>query len=69
MDIFVDETQKNRRYEKVCYLGEGQFANVFLARDLQRSGCYVAIKKVSQLNKIIIPTPYLLRLKPVLVGC
>lgn len=46
MDIFVDETQKNRRYEKVCYLGEGQFANVFLARDLQRGGALVAIKKV-----------------------
>ncbi|KAH9286979.1 Cyclin-dependent kinase 7 [Echinococcus granulosus] len=41
MDIFVDETQKNRRYEKVCHLGEGQFANVFLARDLQRGGCLV----------------------------
>lgn len=52
MDIFVDETKKNRRYEKVCHLGEGQFANVFLARDSQRNGCLVAIKKVS-LNQVI----------------
>ncbi|GAA56964.1 cyclin-dependent kinase 7 [Clonorchis sinensis] len=46
MDIFVDESSKNTRYEKVCYLGEGQFATVFLARDLNRSGHLVAIKKV-----------------------
>ncbi|TGZ74121.1 hypothetical protein CRM22_001117 [Opisthorchis felineus] len=46
MDIFVDESSKNARYEKVCYLGEGQFATVFLARDLNRSGHLVAIKKV-----------------------
>ncbi|KAG5451519.1 hypothetical protein CSKR_108427, partial [Clonorchis sinensis] len=45
MDIFVDESSKNTRYEKVCYLGEGQFATVFLARDLNRSGHLVAIKK------------------------
>ncbi|CAH8555612.1 unnamed protein product [Heterobilharzia americana] len=46
MDIFVDETSKNSRYEKVCYLGEGQFANVFLAQDNNRNGQLVAIKKV-----------------------
>ncbi|CAL8069511.1 unnamed protein product [Calicophoron daubneyi] len=46
MDIFVDEATKNARYEKVCYLGEGQFANVFLARDMNRNGHLVAIKKV-----------------------
>lgn len=48
MDIFVDEVSKNARYERVCYLGEGQFANVFLARDLNRSEQLVAIKKVKQ---------------------
>lgn len=47
MDIFVDETSKNSRYEKVCYLGEGQFANVFLAQDNNRNGQLVAIKKVN----------------------
>ncbi|VEL39555.1 unnamed protein product [Protopolystoma xenopodis] len=46
MDIFVDEETKNARYEKICYLGEGQFANVFLAKDLNRGGYLVAIKKV-----------------------
>ncbi|KAM3177002.1 hypothetical protein ACTXT7_005378 [Hymenolepis weldensis] len=46
MDIFVDELQKNRRYQKIMHLGEGQFANVFLARDNSRNGTFVAIKKV-----------------------
>jgi hypothetical protein len=44
----VDESSaktKLRRYEKVVFLGEGQFANVYKAKDLQ-TGQFVAIKKV-----------------------
>ncbi|KFD60214.1 hypothetical protein M514_00593, partial [Trichuris suis] len=33
-----------RRYEKLSHLGEGQFANVYKARDLQND-CIVALKK------------------------
>ncbi|KFD58367.1 hypothetical protein M513_00593 [Trichuris suis] len=34
-----------RRYEKLSHLGEGQFANVYKARDLQND-CIVALKKI-----------------------
>ncbi|KAL3320969.1 Cyclin-Dependent Kinase 7 [Cichlidogyrus casuarinus] len=53
-DIFVDEKAKNLRYEKVCYLGEGQFANVFLARDLKKNNELVAIKKVKSGPKWVL---------------
>lgn len=36
---------KSKRYEKLNFLGEGQFATVYKARD-QETGTIVAIKKV-----------------------
>lgn len=39
------KTRKKNRYEKIKFLGEGQFANVYQARDLE-TGTIVAIKKV-----------------------
>lgn len=41
----MDVQSSNRRYEKIKHLGEGQFANVYKAKDLQ-SGEIVAIKKI-----------------------
>lgn len=35
----------SRRYDTIKHLGEGQFANVYLAQDLESGEC-VAIKKV-----------------------
>uniref|UniRef100_A0A915BGB9 Cyclin-dependent kinase 7 n=2 Tax=Parascaris univalens TaxID=6257 RepID=A0A915BGB9_PARUN len=43
-----DETSKERaktRYEKIKHLGEGQFANVYKAKDTE-TGKFVAIKKI-----------------------
>ncbi|VDK57242.1 unnamed protein product [Anisakis simplex] len=43
-----NETTKNRgktRYEKIKHLGEGQFANVYKAKDTE-TGDFVAIKKI-----------------------
>jgi len=37
--------QQKSRYQKIRYLGEGQFANVYQARDVDK-GTLVAIKKV-----------------------
>jgi cyclin-dependent kinase 7 len=37
--------EKTKRYEKLNFLGEGQFATVFKARDLQ-TDAIVAVKKV-----------------------
>lgn len=37
--------ERAKRYEKIKHLGEGQFANVYKAKDLE-TGDYVAIKKV-----------------------
>ncbi|KAL3093117.1 hypothetical protein niasHT_022567 [Heterodera trifolii] len=42
MDI---KTKKNRRYEKIKHLGEGQFANVYQAKDIE-TGTIVAVKKI-----------------------
>jgi len=41
----VESPAKKRRYEKLAFLGEGQFANVYKAR-LISTGEIVAIKKV-----------------------
>lgn len=37
--------EKSKRYEKIKHLGEGQFANVYKAKDLE-TGDHVAIKKI-----------------------
>lgn len=42
------QTEKFRRYEKLSFLGEGQFATVYKARD-KETGVIVAVKKVSYL--------------------
>jgi cyclin-dependent kinase 7 len=35
-----------KRYEKIEFLGEGQFATVYKARDLRNDGSIVAVKKI-----------------------
>lgn len=37
---------KLKRYEKIEFLGEGQFATVFKARDIFNDGNIVAVKKI-----------------------
>ena len=39
------QSDKYKRYEKLNFLGEGQFATVYKARD-KETGVIVAIKKV-----------------------
>lgn len=47
MDLFLDkESAKSARYLKQSWLGEGQFAIVYRAKDLRQEGVEVAIKKV-----------------------
>lgn len=41
----METNQKRVRYEKIKHLGEGQFANVYQAKDVD-TGDIVAIKKV-----------------------
>jgi len=43
---------KSTRYEKIEFLGEGQFATVFKAKDLQNSGRIVAVKKIKLGNRV-----------------
>ncbi|XP_023340935.1 cyclin-dependent kinase 7-like [Eurytemora carolleeae] len=38
--------EKLRRYEKIDFLGEGQFATVYKARDKENDGRIVAVKKI-----------------------
>jgi cyclin-dependent kinase 7 len=38
--------EKLRRYEKIDFLGEGQFATVYKARDRDREDRIVAVKKI-----------------------
>jgi hypothetical protein len=38
--------EKLRRYEKIDFLGEGQFATVYKARDRDRDDRIVAVKKI-----------------------
>lgn len=40
------QADKSKRYEKLNFLGEGQFATVYKARD-RETGIIVAIKKVN----------------------
>lgn len=42
----VNRKKKYRRYEKIEFLGEGQFATVYQAKDLE-TGQIVAVKKVN----------------------
>lgn len=44
------KTRRKNRYEKLKFLGEGQFANVYQSRDLE-TGTIVAIKKVIKMIK------------------
>jgi len=44
------QSDKYKRYEKLNFLGEGQFATVYKARD-KETGVIVAIKKVKFLLK------------------
>ena len=41
------QTNKAKRYEKLSFLGEGQFATVYKARD-RETGIIVAVKKVKK---------------------
>ena len=45
------QTEKFKRYEKLNFLGEGQFATVYKARDTE-TGVIVAIKKIKYGNRI-----------------
>lgn len=47
----MQKTQRRQnRYEKIRHLGEGQFANVYQAKDTE-TGEVVAIKKVRESHK------------------
>lgn len=46
-----DKNEKSKRYEKVKFLGEGQFAQVYKARDTQNDGEIVAVKKIKIGNR------------------
>ncbi|XP_067941740.1 cyclin-dependent kinase 7-like [Watersipora subatra] len=40
------ESRSSKRYEKIEFLGEGQFATVYKAKDLQDNDTIVAVKKI-----------------------
>ncbi|XP_014673021.1 PREDICTED: cyclin-dependent kinase 7-like [Priapulus caudatus] len=42
---------RGKRYEKIKFLGEGQFAQVYKARDVQNDGRIVAVKKIKLGNR------------------
>lgn len=44
------QTNKSKRYEKLSFLGEGQFATVYKARD-KETGVIVAVKKIKFGNR------------------
>jgi cyclin-dependent kinase 7 len=44
------QIEKLKRYEKINFLGEGQFATVYKARD-RETGKIVAVKKIKFGNK------------------
>lgn len=48
---FEGDMAREKRYEKIKHLGEGQFANVYKAKDTE-SGDIVAIKKVRLSSEI-----------------
>lgn len=51
VEIKMQKTQRRQnRYEKIRHLGEGQFANVYQAKDTE-TGEVVAIKKVRESHK------------------
>jgi cyclin-dependent kinase 7 len=45
------QIEKLKRYEKINFLGEGQFATVYKARD-RETGKIVAVKKIKFGNRI-----------------
>jgi len=45
------QTEKAKRYEKIGFLGEGQFATVYKARD-KETGVIVAVKKIKFGNRV-----------------
>ena len=45
------QIEKLKRYEKIAFLGEGQFATVYKARD-RETGKIVAVKKIKYGNRI-----------------
>ena len=45
-------TDKTLRYEKVEFLGEGQFATVYKAKDTENNNRIVAVKKIKLGNRI-----------------
>ncbi len=45
MSRFAEEDEKLRRYEKISFLGEGQFATVYKAKDIETEAI-VAVKKI-----------------------
>ena len=53
MNIFIDSSKKLSRYSKIQFLGEGQFANVYLAKDCENNNKYVAIKKVNNFTFLL----------------
>ena len=38
--------EKQKRYRKICFLGEGQFATVYKAEDTHNDNAIVAVKKI-----------------------
>ena len=42
--------EKLRRYEKIDFLGEGQFATVYKARDKENDGRFRIFLKISHCN-------------------
>ena len=46
IDEMSNIEEKLRRYEKIDFLGEGQFATVYKARDRDRDDTIVAVKKI-----------------------
>ncbi|KAF6028920.1 Cdk7 [Bugula neritina] len=42
----MESSQSSKRYEKIEFLGEGQFATVYKAKDLEDNDAIVAVKKI-----------------------
>ncbi|XP_077989114.1 cyclin-dependent kinase 7-like [Glandiceps talaboti] len=46
MATHIGTEDRSRRYEKIDFLGEGQFATVYKAKDIARNDRIVAVKKI-----------------------